>query len=218
MREHSSFLVSKIKRYRWGTMYRAQVACKGCGITFESHQRSRLFCCYSCKLAYQLATLGSCVQCSEKVPFEHTIGLYRNEPGTPLGDFHGQHVACRATFLEKVGREDDCRCAQCKKRKDIADTLPRKGQRRATFHGKHRQTILERDNYICQICGLPTDPDVSPSADTYPTVDHIIRVVDGGEDELYNLRTAHKWCNTTSSASVFGDGWVRERALLRFGQ
>lgn len=78
--------------------------------------------------------------------------------------------------------------------------------------------MLERDDFVCQICGLPTDPDASPSADTYPTVDHIIRVVDGGEDDLDNLRTAHKWCNTASSASIFGDGWVRERAHARFGQ
>lgn len=201
-----------------GPVYRAQVACKGCGVTFESHQRSRLFCCYDCRLAYRFAKLGHCIECKAAVPFEHTIGLYRNEPGTPLGDFPGQHIRCRAAFLNREGREDDCRCATCKKQKAITDALPKTGQRRATFHGKHRQTVLERDNYICQICGLPTDPDVSPSADTYPTLDHIIKVIDGGDDELDNLRTAHKWCNTALNGSLFGEGWVRERALVRFGQ
>lgn len=199
-------------------MYRAQVACKGCGIIFESHQKSRLFCCYSCNLAFRFAKLGSCVNCEEKVPFEYTIGLDRNEPGTPLGDFPAQHVPCRAMFLERVGREDDCRCAECKKRKDLTDSIPKTGQRRATFHGRHRQTVLQRDKFICQICGLPTDPDASPSADQYPTLDHIVRVIDGGDDDSDNLRTAHKWCNTASSSSPFGDSWVQERALVRFGQ
>ncbi|WP_373427668.1 HNH endonuclease [Arthrobacter sp. B2I5] len=170
-------------------------------------------------MAYRFAKLGTCVQCKEQLPIEYSIGLYRSEPGTPLGDFPAQHVACRALFLEEVGREDDCRCAECKKRKDIADALPKKGQRRATFHGKHRQTVLERDNFICQICGLPTDPEASPSADLYPTLDHVIRVIDGGDDDPDNLRTAHKWCNTTLSATImFGEDYVRERAHARFGQ
>jgi 5-methylcytosine-specific restriction endonuclease McrA len=203
---------------KWGAVYRAQVVCKSCGITFESHQRSRLFCCDGCKFAFQIAKLGSCVQCEERVPIEYTIGFDRNEPGTPLGDFPRQHEKCRAIFIEKKGRGDDCLCAECKARKNITQALPRRGQRRPTFHGKHRLSVLERDEYVCQICGLPTEPHASPSADEYPTVDHIIRVVDGGDDDLDNLRTAHKWCNTTSSSSIFGDGWVRERALARFGQ
>ncbi|MGO4246278.1 HNH endonuclease [Paenarthrobacter sp. RAF54_2] len=91
------------------------------------------------------------------------------------------------------------------------------GQRRATTHGRYRAEVLERDHYICQICGLPTDPGASPSSELYPTLDHIIRVVDGGEDELYNLRTAHKWCNTALNGSPLGEGYVRERALMRLG-
>lgn len=199
-------------------MYRAQVVCKGCESIFESHQKSRLFCCYSCKLALRFAKLGSCVHCKKTVPFEYTIGLYRNESGTPLGDFPAQHVACRQIFLEEVGREDDCRCAECKRRKDIADSIPQTGQRRPTFHGKHRETVLGRDDFVCQICGLPTDPQAGPSADKYPTLDHIVRVIDGGNDDLDNLRTAHKWCNTALSSSILGEDWVRERAHARFGQ
>ena len=199
-------------------MYRGQAVCKGCAITFESHQRSRLFCCDDCKMAFKIAKLGSCVHCKENVAFEHTIGLYRNEPGTPLGDFPAQHESCRAIFLDELGREDNCLCVDCKARKSITEVIRRRGQRRPTFHGKHRQTVLERDNFVYQICDLPTDPDASPSADQYPTVDHFIRVVDGGDDELDNLRTAHKWCNTALSSSIFGEGWIRERAHLRFGQ
>lgn len=62
-----------------------------------------------------------------------------------------------------MGRDDDCRCPDCTKRKGITEALPLPdAQRRPTFHAKHRTIVLERDRYICQICYLPTDPDREP--------------------------------------------------------
>lgn len=200
-------------------MYRAQVVCKGCAVTFESHQRARLFCCTSCNFTFRLARLGRCRYCKAEVPFEYKIGLGRNESGTPLGDFPAEHQTCRAQYLDEVGRDDDCLCVECKARKGITKSIPQSiAQRRPTTHGKHRQAVLERDDFICQICDLPTDPDVGTTADQYPTLDHIIRVVDGGGDDLDNLRTAHKWCNSALNVSLFGEGWVRARAQDRFRQ
>jgi len=200
-------------------VYRAQVVCKGCTSTFETHQRARLFCCSNCNFAFRFAKGGYCVYCKAEVPFECKIGLDRNEPGTPLADFPAQHEPCRTLYLEERGRDDDCRCVECKARKGITKPIPQsKAQRRPTTHAKHRQTVLERDNFICQICDLPTDPDAGITADLYPTLDHIIRVVDGGDDSLDNLRTAHKWCNSALNASLFGEDWVRARAQSRFEQ
>lgn len=200
-------------------MYRAQVVCKGCAVTFESHQRARLFCCSRCNFAFRLAKLGRCSYCKVEVAFEYKIGLDRNESGTSLSDFPAEHEACRAEYLDEVGRDDDCRCVECKARKGITKSVPQsKAQRRPTAHGKHRQVVLERDNFICQICELPTDPDAGTTADLYPTLDHIVRVVDGGGDELDNLRTAHKWCNSALNVSLYGEDWVRVRAQSRFEQ
>jgi|GEM_PF-2393181 len=113
-------------------------------------------------------------------------------------------------FLDEVGRDDDCRCSKCKQRKGIVMPLYTTGQRRPTTHGKRRQEVLERDNYICQICGLPTDPNASPPPICIRSWITIIQIVDGGEDKLWNLRTVHKWCNTALSGSPLGEGYVRD--------
>lgn len=116
-----------------------------------------------------------------------------------------------------TGRRDDCNCGDCKKRKGITRPEPLKParrRRRPTKHSIHRQAVLERDRYMCQICGLATDPDASPSDDTYPSLDHIIGVWVYGDDEQDNLRTAHRWCN--SALTAYSPERVKELALRRF--
>ena len=63
-----------------------------------------------------------------------------------------------------------------------------------------RLTIYDRDNWTCQICAEPVDPNAEPRSDWYPTLDHVIPRSRGGTNDLTNLRTAHHWCN-----SVRGD-------------
>lgn len=64
-----------------------------------------------------------------------------------------------------------------------------------------RHRLYERDDYICQICHEPTDPDASHLSDWYPSLDHIVPRSKGGTHEDDNLRTAHRYCN-----AVLGDG------------
>lgn len=58
-----------------------------------------------------------------------------------------------------------------------------------------RGMVYERDGYVCQLCGDPTDPDADPYSEWYPTLDHIEPYSLGGSDSPENLRTAHRWCN-----------------------
>lgn len=62
-----------------------------------------------------------------------------------------------------------------------------------------RQKVFERDNYVCQICGKPTDPsDVSwgTIGPLFPTVDHIIALANGGSHTWDNVQCAHAICNS----------------------
>ena len=62
-----------------------------------------------------------------------------------------------------------------------------------------RRRVFERDKYICQICGKPTDPSdtswgtIGPNA---PTVDHIVALKNGGSHTWDNVQCAHAICNS----------------------
>lgn len=63
-----------------------------------------------------------------------------------------------------------------------------------------RMAIFAADNWQCQICREPVDYTADPLSDWYPSLDHIVPRSHGGSDDISNLRTAHRWCN-----SVRGD-------------
>jgi 5-methylcytosine-specific restriction endonuclease McrA len=60
--------------------------------------------------------------------------------------------------------------------------------------------VIKRDKYICQICGMATNPEdkswngyIGPY---YPTVDHIIALANGGPHTWENVQCAHAKCNS----------------------
>lgn len=60
--------------------------------------------------------------------------------------------------------------------------------------------VFERDNYICQICGMETNPDDKSWNGNFgpysPTVDHILALANGGEHTWENVQCAHAKCNS----------------------
>lgn len=54
-----------------------------------------------------------------------------------------------------------------------------------------REAIWKRDGGVCQLCLKPVE------FGRYMHADHVRPVVDGGTDELDNLRTTHARCNMT---------------------
>lgn len=75
---------------------------------------------------------------------------------------------------------------------------------RAFFYGCKYESgitlkaVIERDNGICQICGLPiddTDINNGHIGRMYPTLDHIIPLSKGGSHTWNNVQLAHMKCN-----------------------
>lgn len=58
-----------------------------------------------------------------------------------------------------------------------------------------RQAVIDRDGYLCGICG----GDVEPAA---AHIDHIYPRSLGGKDALDNLQVAHSLCNIKKGAKV----------------
>lgn len=68
-------------------------------------------------------------------------------------------------------------------------------KRRASLPPSLRQMVIDRDGYVCGLCGGEVDP-----ADVH--IDHILPVKHGGRDVLGNLQVAHSWCNLSKGARI----------------
>jgi 5-methylcytosine-specific restriction endonuclease McrA len=58
---------------------------------------------------------------------------------------------------------------------------------------KIRLRILQRDNYVCQMCGV----------EEANSVDHIVPRAAGGSDEEWNLQTLCTSCNSSKGGRFF---------------
>ena len=65
-----------------------------------------------------------------------------------------------------------------------------------------RQTVLERDNYCCQICdGLKG---------TTLHIHHILKRVEGGTDHLDNLITVCNRCHKSADTKFYDPDWTQQ--------
>lgn len=63
-----------------------------------------------------------------------------------------------------------------------------------------RNDIFERDDWICQICGEPVDPQLVWPDMMRKSIDHIIPIARGGPDTAENVQLAHLRCNLRKGA------------------
>lgn len=74
------------------------------------------------------------------------------------------------------------------------------------------EKLVERDNGICHICGLPVDMadfyinenGVQICGDMYPSRDHVRPISLGGLHSWDNIKLAHRICNTKKSNKYIG--------------
>lgn len=57
------------------------------------------------------------------------------------------------------------------------------------------QTLCERDNYRCYLCGGPVMKNAPEGHPRAPTRDHVVPRAKGGPNHNQNLRLAHYRCN-----------------------
>lgn len=66
-----------------------------------------------------------------------------------------------------------------------------------------RLSIYERDQWTCQLCSGPVDPDEIPTTNWAASLDHIVPRSKGGNDSDDNLRLTHRWCNSVRSDDTY---------------
>lgn len=62
-----------------------------------------------------------------------------------------------------------------------------------------RSEVFVRDQWTCQVCGLPTDVTAPLFDPASPTVDHVVPLSKGGEHTQANAQCCHLGCNSSKS-------------------
>lgn len=148
---------------------------------------------------------------------ETIIKLYKD--GLPCSQI-GEKFGCSCTSIGLVLRDNGIEMRKCgrkrsltapkenrearhkrdKKRRDAISLRRRDGP----SHGLKWRDIAERDHMRCQICGCKVDVTdrwvnergVWCFGRSYPTIDHIIALANGGTDTYDNVQLACKRCNS----------------------
>lgn len=181
--------------------YCHEKTCPECGNPFVGKSAQR-YCSKRCGI---LVNNRKRTKGTDLVPY---TGQRRTAPPTPTTIVRGKWWCagtcrnCGSGFVSPH-REVTCseRCRQA---------FYRSRRAHIPMRDRTRKAVYERDHLICQICLEATDPLADPSSDWFPSLDHIVPRSRGGSDDIGNLRTAHRWCN-----SVRGDESYYTEADLR---
>ncbi|WP_032794588.1 HNH endonuclease [Streptomyces sp. W007] len=62
-----------------------------------------------------------------------------------------------------------------------------------------RARVMERDGWLCHLCGEPIDRTQTAPEPHAPTLDHVIPIARGGGHTMTNIKAAHFICNSSKS-------------------
>ncbi len=113
---------------------------------------------------------------------------------TECGDTHSVFCcsACAKANEKRQERQTDRHKRAVARSKEI-----RKKQIKKNFvEDVAYEDIYERDNGVCQICGMPVPFEKGCDDNWDGTIDHIIPLSKGGEHSMENCQLAHRICNS----------------------
>jgi hypothetical protein len=76
----------------------------------------------------------------------------------------------------------------------------------------NKRKVLDRDHWMCSICGLPIDKHVKFPDTRCATIDHCIPLAMGGSHTYENVRAAHFKCNCSKGIKVMEVGGLQSLA------
>ena len=123
---------------------------------------------------------------------------------------------CGSEFESKSKNRMYCsdECRRRVKRDKEQDKRRKRRQLTGDQRGKDLSIdlVYERDNGICQICGLPVPLHCDMNDGWSRTMDHIDPVMTGGSHSYGNCQLAHRICNSVKyrAGGGFAIDWARE--------
>lgn len=90
--------------------------------------------------------------------------------------------------------------------KDAAIRHRRRALKKSAFvENVDLMTVLERDKWMCGICGKKIPKGVAYPHPLYRTLDHVVPLAVGGEHSYANIQSAHFGCNAAKSCRGGGE-------------
>jgi 5-methylcytosine-specific restriction endonuclease McrA len=193
-----------------------KIACPVCGEMFNpagSNGRPRRYCSAACRTAIARRALTLCSQ----------IG-YAN--CSECGELFIVRMRRAESALERHAcRKPDCRRSQKNRQQreffrryraenGEAYTIRYHEKRKAAMRQYLNRKmalpyeeftdaeIFERDEWVCQLCHLPVDPDLKWPDPLSKSLDHIVPLAAGGHHLRSNCQLAHVTCNVRKGAKV----------------
>ena len=167
--------------------------CCWCGQMFGSSNPKQIYCCKECGYKGNLK-LKRDQWAAAYVPRTVTC----KECGTVFTTECGatRSVFCCQSCAEKYERRVEHSTERHKKYM-LESKRRREKQLAAGFVEKvSYEAVYERDNGVCQICGLPVHPTKGIDNNWDGTIDHIQPLSVGGKHSMSNCQLAHRICNS----------------------
>lgn len=195
-------------KQRYGKPVRYTITCETCGAEHQSARKDGRFCSDACKGVHyavtyrkprELVHVGPAYPITW-LPPQHPV-MRRPAVRKPYLFYVGTCAWCGDGFTDLQPSARYC-SPRCNQRAGGNRARKRKGYPKLCITLVERVGIYERDQWTCQLCLEPVDPDLmttAPNDDWAPSLDHITTRVSGGGDEPANLRLAHRWCNSVRS-------------------
>jgi len=173
--------------------------CAECGEEFQTTNSNRIYCSKECgEIAnrrqhrelwaeqYEPVTF-SCKGCGTTVT-------------TTCGDTR-REFCCQSCATTYARRKEH---ATARHKESVRELHRRRDEliRKSFVEEVDYDTLYERDNGCCQICGLPVLYDKLASVDWSGSIDHIVPLSRGGEHSMNNCQLAHRICNSLKLDSI----------------
>ena len=124
---------------------------------------------------------------------------------------NGISPTARSRRIAKGQPVESLVCAKCgepmKASRHVEGVTPMHKKCRGKFYisAEDRQKVYERDNWMCHLCGERCDPGADWFSDWFPSLDHIVPRSMGGTEDMDNLATCHRWCNSVRGVEPLED-------------
>jgi len=162
--------------------------CEGCGISVDQTKHTRHYCSKQC------ASNTRRRRRYQQLSIEERRARY------PNGLAPISVIPCESCglLISRRGEENKRFCPACRPGKGHLSRARRYGVLIERFD---KQAVYDRDGWVCQLCHLPVDRDLSWPDLGSASLDHRIPLSRGGAHAEGNVQLAHLGCNIGKGAS-----------------